>query len=435
VFDTKVDGALILSRKLRPDSLRFLVFFSSAAGRFGNRGQGDYAGANEVVNKLALYLDRRWPGRVVAVNWGPWSKVGMVGPELQRRLARRRIELISPPAGCRSMDDEIRFGRKGEVEILLTGGGRETFREPPAPRQDQALPMLREATTLPGEGGSFEVLRHLDPLRDRYLRDHQLGGRPVLPMAVACELMAEVAALAGSGLEVVAVRSLKVLHGIVMGNGPRTIRIVATPRGGTSGKATEIAVTITGIEDDQRPCYRAVVELASGLSSAGSIQPPSFRELRPFPLSVEEAYRQWLFQGPLFRGLVAVNGVQADGISGSLRPSSPVELIAGGPDVPWLIDPVVIDSGLQLYILWARLHWDMIPLPSRFQAYRRHGRLTGPQVDCRVRIRPESGSGILHADLFFLDSDGHMLGVLEDVEAACQRPVDRVPAGQSHDMD
>jgi len=127
VFDTKVDGAFILSRKLRPDSLKFLVFFTSVVGRFGNRGQADYAAANEVVNKLALYLDSRWPGRVVSVNWGPWAKLGMVSPEVQKQFASRGIGLLSPPAGCRSLDQELRYGRKGEIEVLLTAGGWEAY--------------------------------------------------------------------------------------------------------------------------------------------------------------------------------------------------------------------------------------------------------------------------------------------------------------------
>jgi NAD(P)-dependent dehydrogenase (short-subunit alcohol dehydrogenase family) len=135
VFDTKVDGAFVLSRKLRSDSLKFAVFFTSVAGRFGNRGQGDYAAANEVVNKLAVYLDNRWLGRVVSINWGPWAKQGMVSAELQRQFADRGIELISPSDGCLRLDQELRFGRKGEVEVLLTAGGWETSPEALLPEQ------------------------------------------------------------------------------------------------------------------------------------------------------------------------------------------------------------------------------------------------------------------------------------------------------------
>ena len=58
MFDTKVRSACLLSRKLKLDELSFLVFFSSISGRFGNRGQCDYAAANEVLNKLAfLWID------------------------------------------------------------------------------------------------------------------------------------------------------------------------------------------------------------------------------------------------------------------------------------------------------------------------------------------------------------------------------------------
>ncbi len=42
VFTTKANSAMALARKLRPQSLKFLVFFSSISGRFGNIGQSDY---------------------------------------------------------------------------------------------------------------------------------------------------------------------------------------------------------------------------------------------------------------------------------------------------------------------------------------------------------------------------------------------------------
>jgi acyl transferase domain-containing protein/NAD(P)-dependent dehydrogenase (short-subunit alcohol dehydrogenase family) len=155
VFDTKVDGAFVLSRKLRPGSLKFLVFFASTAGRFGNRGQCDYAAANEVLNKLALHLDRRWQGRVVSVNWGAWAKLGMVSPELRKQFAKRGIELISPSDGCRRMDQELRYGRKGEVEVLLTAGGWGALREIQTPQQVQALPEAERAVPSRGSDRSL----------------------------------------------------------------------------------------------------------------------------------------------------------------------------------------------------------------------------------------------------------------------------------------
>ena len=120
VLGTKIDGALNLARLLRPDSIRFAALFSSIAGRFGNIGQSDYAAANEILSKLAIWLDRRWPGRVVSMNWGPWSGVGMVS-DLEGHLDGRGLGMIPPEVGRSLLFDELRLGRKGEVEVIAAG--------------------------------------------------------------------------------------------------------------------------------------------------------------------------------------------------------------------------------------------------------------------------------------------------------------------------
>jgi len=120
VLGTKLDGALNLARLADPSALRFAAFFSSVAGRFGNRGQADYAAANEALNKLALWLDRRWPCRVVSVLWGPWSGVGMVS-DLEAHLGRQGLGLIPPEQGRSRLADELVAGEKGEVEVIVGG--------------------------------------------------------------------------------------------------------------------------------------------------------------------------------------------------------------------------------------------------------------------------------------------------------------------------
>ena len=120
VVGTKLDGALTLARLVEPDSLKFAAFFSSVAGRFGNRGQADYAAANDVLNKLALWLDRRWAGRVVSMIWGPWSGVGMVS-DLEGHLGRQGFGMIDPADGRTRLGDELVSGRKGDVEVIVAG--------------------------------------------------------------------------------------------------------------------------------------------------------------------------------------------------------------------------------------------------------------------------------------------------------------------------
>jgi malonyl CoA-acyl carrier protein transacylase len=123
VFDTKVRSALTVVRHVRPESLRFLALFSSVAGRFGNPGQIDYSAANDNLNKLALHLDRRWPGRIVSLNWGPWAANGMASAAVRQRFIDRGITPIEVDAGCLAFDRELRCGRKGHVEVVL-GDGR-----------------------------------------------------------------------------------------------------------------------------------------------------------------------------------------------------------------------------------------------------------------------------------------------------------------------
>jgi NAD(P)-dependent dehydrogenase (short-subunit alcohol dehydrogenase family) len=123
VFDTKVAGALTLAERLRHD-VRFLVFFSSISGAFGNRGQTDYAAANDALDKLALTLSRCMLGRIVSINWGPWGGGGMVSPELEREYGRRGIGLIPPEEGIELLFDEIGRGRHAQV-VFMRGRGLE----------------------------------------------------------------------------------------------------------------------------------------------------------------------------------------------------------------------------------------------------------------------------------------------------------------------
>ena len=121
VFGTKVRSAATFTKVLDPEKLKFLSLFASIASRYGNRGQSDYAAANDVLCKLASELDRRWSGRSFAVAWGPWSGLGMVS-DLEKHLAARGIALIDKRVGSRMFVDELVHGRKGESEVIIAGG-------------------------------------------------------------------------------------------------------------------------------------------------------------------------------------------------------------------------------------------------------------------------------------------------------------------------
>ncbi len=118
VFDTKVRGALMLYKLVR-DDIRFIVFFSSVAGAFGNKGQVDYATANDVLDKIAHALQGRINGRVLSVNWGPWAGAGMVSAELEREYARKGIGLIPLGEGVDALLRELQYGVKADTQVVF----------------------------------------------------------------------------------------------------------------------------------------------------------------------------------------------------------------------------------------------------------------------------------------------------------------------------
>jgi acyl transferase domain-containing protein/NAD(P)H-dependent flavin oxidoreductase YrpB (nitropropane dioxygenase family)/NAD(P)-dependent dehydrogenase (short-subunit alcohol dehydrogenase family) len=118
VYETKVCGAHTLVTHLRED-VGFVAFFSSVSGAFGNRGQVDYAAANDALDKLALSLNESIKGRVVSINWGPWGGAGMVSSELQKEYERRGISLIELEKGMEAFLEELEYGAAEDAQVVL----------------------------------------------------------------------------------------------------------------------------------------------------------------------------------------------------------------------------------------------------------------------------------------------------------------------------
>ena len=119
VFDTKVKGIRGLLKAAEQDHLKYLIFFSSIVARMGNKGQADYAMANEVLNKVAWQESLLRPKcSVISFNWGPWDG-GMVTPGLKREFARKKIEVIPVETGVECMLHEMSKNKKGPVEVVV----------------------------------------------------------------------------------------------------------------------------------------------------------------------------------------------------------------------------------------------------------------------------------------------------------------------------
>ena len=422
VFDTKADSAFVLARTLRPESLKFMALFSSAAGAFGNRGQADYAATNEVVNKLALLLDRDWPGRVVALNWGPWLKTGMVGQELQRQFAERGIQLITIDAGRKLFEQELRLGTQGRRRG--DPGGRRVGRHASASakttdrRRSQLLPLIDQCSdhqwdTRPGAG-----VRYLDPAKDLYLRDHVLDGKPVFPLAMAMEWMTETAQHHWPNFQVASLQDLSVLRGVVLDFGPRRVRLAASlaPRSGDSGHNAAVQVEIRDADQPALLHYRALLELTATLPQPPVYRLPFANGSKPFDMSVAEAYDRWLFHGPFFQAIEQIQGISDDGMTAVLTPSSPLAGISTARGSCWMIDPAVFDAGLQLVILLEPSASGCNAFASPFSALSPLWLPSGSKVICHLHVTSRPSDHLFFIDLAFVDENGRLLGLLEDME-------------------
>jgi NAD(P)-dependent dehydrogenase (short-subunit alcohol dehydrogenase family) len=425
VLRTKAISSFVLSRHLRPDSLRFLIFFSSVAGRFGNRGQADYAAANEVVSKLAVMLQRRWPVRVCSIAWAPWDKLGMVSPELKREFARRGVELLSPAAGRQALWREIQQDPGAGAEIVVGGHAAGPLTVPDEP---EPLPLLKHATREASSVDAVRFVRSIDPAVDSFLNDHRLDGKPVLPLAFATELMAEAAQAAWPDLRVVALRDLQLLKGIVVDGAPVPVTVtVRSAVHSTDNGLTEVDVDISTPALKPPMRYRAVVQLAARDREPSAFDAPAW-PLVPLAKPVSEAYRDWTFHGPMFQRITGIAGIGVDALLGTIYSPSSGPAIAGVRRPAWIIDPFVFDAALQLLLMWSRARNDKTALPSRFRSFSRFGSLSDQPLTAYVAVESLAAGHALRSTVHFVDSSGRALALLEAMEASCTNALNRLAA-------
>jgi len=123
VFNTKVNSSMTLYQKLRLDSLKCIAFFSSTAGRFGNKGQTDYAAANEILNRLAWKIKSEYQDMIVkSFNWGPWAHIGMASAVVNEQFIKRGIIPIEPEQGAAYFVQELNNTNLYDVEVIFGQG-------------------------------------------------------------------------------------------------------------------------------------------------------------------------------------------------------------------------------------------------------------------------------------------------------------------------
>jgi NAD(P)-dependent dehydrogenase (short-subunit alcohol dehydrogenase family) len=129
VFGTKVDGSLALVRALADSPVQpgFVVQFGSIAAVLGNRGQVDYAAANDALESIGTAWAAHTGARMLTVHWGPWAPgarhSGMVSAELGHDYTQRGVALIDPDEGVLSLLRELAWGEPALRSVVYTASG------------------------------------------------------------------------------------------------------------------------------------------------------------------------------------------------------------------------------------------------------------------------------------------------------------------------
>ncbi|WP_187807325.1 type I polyketide synthase [Aquipseudomonas alcaligenes] len=437
VVGTKVLGMLLLQKLVRVEELQFFCVFSSVAGRYGNSGQLDYATANELMSRLCCQLQRLWGDKVklLALNWGPWGPTlfgaGMVTAETEKKFADKGVALVGAAQGRRLFDEALRLQAGHAVEVVAGDGPWERHEAEVGSWQEAASdtpqgsrqPLLTQCRIEDGEKGT-QVLHFTLDASHGYLQEHCIDGIPVLPAAVALEIIAEAATLMWPGWIVAEVAELRLLKGVQLSEPTQALSLLINPPTYASSEGFDASISIrSGSGKQQRMHYRAAVKMAQQLPEAPRHVPSEYRERE---LPVAKAYQEWLFHGPRFQVIRGISGLSSQGAAALMCPSSPQQWLAGGrAEQQWIIDPAVLDAAPQMALLWARTFHDGSALPAQFGRVIRYVEQLPERFHMDFQCLPGEAQQV-RANVFFSDDEGRLLLLIEDLQCIVDARLNRL---------
>ncbi len=397
VFDTKVKGLFTLLESTKNDNLRYLVLFSSIAARIGNRGQVDYAMANEVLNKIARKESLLRPDcRVVSINWGPWDG-GMVTPSLKREFKKNKIELIPKDAGSMCMLYEMMGDKNHPTEIVIGGN------------------------IIPAEEKlSLTFKREIDIEECPVLESHILDGSPVVPFALMAEWLGHGALHNNPGLFLYGLDDIRILNGIKLEHNKKLIRLM-TGKARKKGSIFEVDVEIRdGIKNGIEVIHtRAKAILTDKFSQPPILDISAYMGSKAYFRSMDEVYDKILFHGVALRGIKEIISCSSKGILARISSApSPVKWMKEPLRSKWIGDPLVLDSAFQMAIIWCFEEMGVVSLPTYSASYRQYrNKFPSDGVTALLEVR-EVTKRKLKGDFTFLDKNNVVVAQLTGYEAA-----------------
>lgn len=384
VYGTKALGLQNILAGIDAEALQFMLLFGSSTGRYGRKGQVDYAMANEVLNKTAQQWRAQHPNcRALCVNWGPWDG-GMVTPELRKLFLDEGVGLIPLAGGAAYVLRELAHPGPAEVVII----GKVGFQPEPPPNKGYT----HEAFRLTVSAADIPVLR-----------DHVINGKAVVPMALTSEWLIHGALHALPGMHLHGIRKLSIFKGLILEDD--TLSLICF--NGEVRKDRGLSIVPIQLRDAEG-VPRAQAEILLGSRPPAGGKPVLSAPKQNYGHNMETAYSS-LFHGEQLQGLKVVEGSDADGI----------QAVSGHAPLPkywlkkplrssWLTDPLVIDCAYQLMILWCIDQKGKPSLPTGLGRLKVFGKF--PKGDVRIVARIISAKAHeVVADIEFVDPENSRL--------------------------
>jgi hypothetical protein len=328
----------------------------------------------------------------------------MVTPELKKTFRKRGASLIPLEQGAAAMVAEMQAPAGTEAEVVITCQPSET-----AAHSDMKVLHRQE----------------LDLVRCPVLKDHVLGGKPVVPLALMAEWLGHGVMRQGNFEHLFGLDDVRVLSGIRLDEPTKVIRLLAGPPIEV-GSAVQVPVEI---RDEYQGGSAKVHARAIGLHTPERPAPPRLSphfEVDPASaLDMDRVYADVLFHGEQLRCLEGIFHLSAKGAMAQLAAAPDPGVWLKEPlEAKWCIDPLILDGAFQLAIVWTHRFVGKRCLPSYMASYRQYcdrfppeGALVEMEVMANTARR-------LQADFVFYDRQQSVLARIRGFEATIDAALD-----------
>ncbi len=378
----KLEGALALALETRTDPLEAFVMFGSVVGRFGNKGQADYAAANGALTGLVRHFSAvgNPAARPLLFDWSAWAEVGMASRGVAKdHFKESGVDLIYPATGAPLVRAELLAGTAGEILACGSLGDldRSGVINPPEPSKSSGPSTRRITASVQAEP---------------WLADHSIQGTAVWPGVAGIELMRRESGFAGKPFEATDIRF------------ERAVKIF-------EGKTTELNVTPGTVEvlspSPKGPEFK--VHFRAGHFSVPSVKP---EWSAPHPVSPDEHIRRGIyeayFHGPRFQVMTGgIDSKNRDWTFGAM--AGPV--FSGGNSLsPEDATAAAIEAAFQAAGLRTLIENRSSVLPSGIQWLAVH-RPVRPGEPITIRVAPvvQPSEGIWRCNARVFDDQGNEL--------------------------